>query len=118
MDPGGTILPRSFTITDVSELRWKFPAFTIGEAVSTTLLSSSPHAWRFHTSADYSKADLCTIPLYKYEEYSDASTKLRGKQQFDFSAMQTLGIQINLESNATAAGRNMESRGVRFDWTT
>lgn len=86
MDPGGTILPRSFTITDVSELRWKFPAFTIGEAVSTTLLSSSPHAWRFHTSADYSKADLCTIPLYKYEEYSDASTKLRGKQQFDFSA--------------------------------
>ena len=40
MDPGGTILPRSFTITDIGELRWKFPAFTIGEAVSTTLLSS------------------------------------------------------------------------------
>jgi 3-oxoacyl-[acyl-carrier-protein] synthase III len=86
MDPGGSILPRSFTITDIDELRWKFPAFTIGEAVSITLLSSSQHVWRFHTSADCSKADLCTIPLYKYEEYSDASAKLRGKQPFDFSA--------------------------------
>lgn len=86
MDLGGSILPRSFTITDIGELRWKFPAFTIGEAVSITLLSSSQHTWRFHASADCSKADLCTVPLWKYEEYSDASTRLQGKQPFDFSA--------------------------------
>src|SRR6266446_1374405 len=86
MDSGGIILPRSFTIADIDELRWKFPAFTVGEAVSTTLLSGSEQSLRFHLSADCSKADLCTIPLYKFAEYSDASAKLQGKQQFDFSA--------------------------------
>ncbi|HEY4423262.1 MAG TPA: 3-oxoacyl-[acyl-carrier-protein] synthase III C-terminal domain-containing protein [Pyrinomonadaceae bacterium] len=86
MDLGGTILPRSFTIADIDELRWKFPAFTVGEAVSTTLLSASEHSLRFHLSSDCSKADLCTIPLYKFAEYSDPSAKLQGKQQFDFSA--------------------------------
>ena len=85
MDLGGTILPRSFTIADIDELSWKFAAFTIGEAVSITLLSASEHSWRFHLSSDSSKADLCTIPLYKFEEYSEASAKLQGKQQFDFS---------------------------------
>jgi acyl-CoA:acyl-CoA alkyltransferase len=85
MDSGGTIVPRSFTIADIDELSWKFAAFTIGEAVSTTLLSASEQSWRFHLSSDASKADLCTIPLYKFEEYSEASTRLQGKQQFDFS---------------------------------
>jgi len=86
MDVGGTILPRSFTISDLDELRWKFPAFTLGEAVSTTLLTASEHSWRFHLSADCSQADLCTIPLYKFAEYSEPSPRLEGKQQFDFSA--------------------------------
>ncbi|HYX27154.1 MAG TPA: 3-oxoacyl-[acyl-carrier-protein] synthase III C-terminal domain-containing protein [Pyrinomonadaceae bacterium] len=86
MDLGGTILPRSFTIGDIDELRWKFPAFTLGEAVSITLLSTSENSFRFHVSSDSSKADLCTIPLYKFGEYSDPSVKLEGKQQFDFSA--------------------------------
>src|SRR6185503_17714990 len=86
MDLGGTILPRSFTIADSDELRWKFPAFTLGEAVSITLLSASEDSMRFHVSSDSSKADLCTIPLYKFAEYSEPSAKLRGKQPFDFSA--------------------------------
>jgi acyl-CoA:acyl-CoA alkyltransferase len=86
MDLGGTILPRSFTIADIDELRWKFPAFTLGEAVSVTLLSASEHSLQFHLSSDSSKADLCTIPLYKFAEYSEPSAKLEGKQPFDFSA--------------------------------
>ncbi len=86
MDLGGTILPRSFTIADIDELRWKFPAFTLGEAVSVTLLSASEHSLQFHLSSDSSKADLCTIPLYKFAEYSEPSAKLEGKQAFDFSA--------------------------------
>jgi 3-oxoacyl-[acyl-carrier-protein] synthase III len=86
MDLGGTILPRSFTIADIDELRWKFPAFTLGEAVSVTLLSASEHSLQFHLSSDSSKADLCTIPLYKFAEYSEPSARLEGKQPFDFSA--------------------------------
>jgi 3-oxoacyl-[acyl-carrier-protein] synthase III len=86
MDLGGIILPRSFTIADLDELRWKFPAFTLGEAVSITLLSASEHSLRFHMASDSSKADLCTIPLYKFAEYSEPSAKLQDKQQFDFSA--------------------------------
>jgi 3-oxoacyl-[acyl-carrier-protein] synthase III len=86
MDLGGIILPRSFTITDIDELRWKLAAFTVGEAVSTTLLSASGDSSRFLLSSDSSKADLCTIPLYKFAEYSEPSAKLQGKQQFEFSA--------------------------------
>lgn len=86
MDEGGIILPRSFTLLSARELRWKFPALTVGEAVSTTVLTRSEHTCKFHFLADSDKADLCTIPLYKFSEYSDDSKKLRNKQQFDFSA--------------------------------
>jgi 3-oxoacyl-[acyl-carrier-protein] synthase III len=86
MDEGGIILPRSFTLSSTRDLRWKFPALTVGEAVSTTLLTRSEHSCKFHFLADSDKADLCTIPLYKFSEYSDDSEKLRDKQQFDFSA--------------------------------
>lgn len=86
MDEGGIILPRGFTVTELSELRWRLPGFTVGEAVTATLVVPSANPWTFHFRADSARADLCTIPLYKFAEYSDASDKLRDKHQFDFSA--------------------------------
>lgn len=86
MDEGGVILPKGFTISALTELRWKLPALTVGEAVTATLLAPSEQAWTFHFLNDSAKADLCTIPLYKFAEYSDDSDKLRNKRQLEFSA--------------------------------
>jgi acyl-CoA:acyl-CoA alkyltransferase len=86
MDKNGTVFPKNFKINDVKELRWKFPAFTIGEAVSTTILCESENDWEFKFSSDANKADLCTIPLYKFLEYSDPSDKIDPKNHFVFSA--------------------------------
>jgi acyl-CoA:acyl-CoA alkyltransferase len=86
MDENGTVFPRNFIINNIGELKWKFPSFTIGEAVSTTILCKSENDWDFMFSSDSSKADLCTIPLYKFFEYSDPSEKIDPKNNFMFSA--------------------------------
>ena len=86
MDKGGIIFPKNFKIKNDKELAWKFPAFTIGEAVSTTLVNRSNNVWKFNHYSDSSKVDLCTIPLYKFREYSETSSKLKNKKQFVFSA--------------------------------
>ncbi|MEZ5082406.1 MAG: 3-oxoacyl-[acyl-carrier-protein] synthase III C-terminal domain-containing protein [Bacteroidales bacterium] len=86
MDTNGIIFPRNFCINKISELAWKFPSYTIGEAVTTTILVDSKEQWKFNFSSNSDKADLCTIPLYKYAEYSDNSINLDDKKQFDFSA--------------------------------
>lgn len=86
MDDGGVILPRGFTLSSLQELKWKLPALTVGEAVTATLLVPSDQSWTFHFRNDSSKADLCTIPLYKFAEYSDESDKLNDKRQLEFSA--------------------------------
>jgi 3-oxoacyl-[acyl-carrier-protein] synthase III len=86
MDKNGIIFPSNFKVRNIQELEWKFPAYTIGEAVSTTILQESSNDWTYIFESDATKADLCTIPLYKHQEYSDSSQKLESKFQFNFSA--------------------------------
>jgi 3-oxoacyl-[acyl-carrier-protein] synthase III len=86
MDYGGIIMPRNFTVKNLNELSWKFPSYTIGEGITTTLVINSPDKWEFWFDSDSKKVDLCTIPLYKFKEYSDSTSRLNEKEQFYFSA--------------------------------
>ena len=86
MDKNGIVFPGNFKVKDLNELKWKFPSYTIGEAVSTTILCRSNHKWSYVFSSDAKNVDLCTIPLYKYNEYSDFSEKIGSKNKFMFSA--------------------------------
>jgi acyl-CoA:acyl-CoA alkyltransferase len=70
MYPGGPGVPDLFRLREPAEIDWRFPAYTIGEAATATLLASDPfHEWEFHFSSRTDLADLCVIPEANYQDY-------------------------------------------------
>ncbi len=65
-------------------LRYTFPAFTIGEAASATVLSASERSWRFRFRSEPDRVALCTLPVRGHAEFSgiDAELALNGIDQF------------------------------------
>ncbi len=70
MYPGGPGVPDLFRLRDAAEIDWRFPAYTIGEAATATLLATDPaREWEFHFSSRTDLADLCVIPEKNYQGY-------------------------------------------------
>src|SRR6185503_10096838 len=66
-----------FRLTCMEQLAWTFPAFTIGEAATATILSPAPdRTWEFHFSSRPDLADLCTVPISGYEGYCRQSDRI------------------------------------------
>jgi acyl-CoA:acyl-CoA alkyltransferase len=57
-------------------LPYTFPAFTIGEAATATVLSASQDTWRFRFRSQPEHAALCTIPLEAHADFSGFDTNL------------------------------------------
>jgi len=68
--------PQVFTIGDRNRLAYTFPAYTIGEGATATLVRASDQPWRFDYQADPSAAALCNIPLQQYADFSAADERL------------------------------------------
>ena len=62
--------PELFQGVQPEKLRYTFPAFTIGEAATATVLVPSESPWNFHFRSDPSRAHLCAIPLTGHEDFS------------------------------------------------
>lgn len=90
MQVGGVCVPAAFTLRGSSEIDWKFPAYTVGEAVAATVLArDDAREWEFHFSSRPDLADLCTVPEPRYEGYC------------------TLGLKADSETlRSTRIGRN------------
>lgn len=86
MDKNGFVYPENFTIKNIEELDWKFPSLTIGEAASATILVKSKEYWNFFYKSNSDRVDLCTIPLFKYKDYSEETELLKNKASNTFSA--------------------------------
>ena len=69
-------VPEIFAIQALDRLAYTFPAFTIGEAASATVLVQSPAEWFFRFRSNTSLASLCTIPLTGYQEFSEPDPRL------------------------------------------
>lgn len=90
MDEEGAIFPQAFTIHSENELKWKFPSFTIGEAVTSTILTKNQSkTWKFIFDSKSEKADLCNVPLYKFKEYNYTSEKLGKSGNMKFTSFGT-----------------------------
>jgi 3-oxoacyl-[acyl-carrier-protein] synthase III len=63
-------LPQVLQIRAADQLRYMFPAFTIGEAASATVLTKSPDAWQFTFRARPELAHLCSIALPGFSEFA------------------------------------------------
>lgn len=57
---------RSFTR---ERIHYTFPAFTIGEAATATVLSKSPATWQFHFKSVPQAASFCTIPMAQFQQF-------------------------------------------------
>ncbi len=80
MYPGGPGVPDLFRLRDAGEIDACFPAYTIGEAATATLLVKDPtREWEFHFASRTDLADLCVIPERNYKGYCILG--LEGRQE-------------------------------------
>jgi 3-oxoacyl-[acyl-carrier-protein] synthase III len=65
-------------------LRYTFPAFTIGEAATATVVSASAGSWCFRFRSQPERASLCTLPLEAHADFSapDENLALNGVSRF------------------------------------
>lgn len=84
---GGPIFPKNFALKSAEELSYKLPSFSIGEAVTVTLLdneNSGNFKFSFISRPDLS--DLCTVSLPGWESFCESSEKIAltgGQYQFN-----------------------------------
>jgi 3-oxoacyl-[acyl-carrier-protein] synthase III len=70
MHPGGPGVPALFRLRDAGGIDACFPAYTIGEAATATVLvKDSTREWEFHFASRTDLADLCVIPENNYKGY-------------------------------------------------
>jgi len=81
---GGAVLPGCFAIGSEAELAWKFPAFTLGEAATATILVGEGAAWQYVHESHNQFADLCTVGFGASADYAGPSARLEssGTQEF------------------------------------
>jgi acyl-CoA:acyl-CoA alkyltransferase len=69
-------LPDLLKICSDEEIRYTFPALTIGEATTATVITASERHWNFHFRSAPASASLCSIPLPGYDEFCDPDHRL------------------------------------------
>jgi acyl-CoA:acyl-CoA alkyltransferase len=76
-------LPGIFEIRSVDQIKYTFPALTIGEAATATIVSQSGKHWDFRFRSAPALVSLCNLPLPGYEEFCqpDARVGLNGAHQ-------------------------------------
>jgi len=95
MRPNGSVIPECFTIAAEAELDWKFPAFTLGEAASASVLAGEGPEWRYFHESHAEFADLCTVNLGPPSDYAGPSSRFGSSETRGFRAYGAdLGRQI------------------------
>ena len=81
---GGAVMPGCFTIGSETELEWKFPAFTLGEAATASVLVGEGVDWQYVHESHNQFADLCTVGLGASADYAGPSARIEssGTQEF------------------------------------
>ncbi|MEM7254323.1 MAG: 3-oxoacyl-[acyl-carrier-protein] synthase III C-terminal domain-containing protein [Pseudomonadota bacterium] len=74
----------SWRIRELRALEHTFPMYTIGEAATATIVEASDVEWQFDYMSEPEHADLCTIPMPAFREFSEPSERigLNGPQTF------------------------------------
>lgn len=74
---GGPVFPSVFQLPNVEAIEWSFPAYTLGEAATATIVSYDPdREWEFYFKSRPDLADLCNVPLDGYEGYCKPSERI------------------------------------------
>lgn len=77
MTPGFGIYPELFRLSTLSELEWRFPAFTLGEAAVATVFGPDPeNVWEFSNTTRNDLFDLCSITTPWHKARPSTSPRL------------------------------------------
>jgi len=77
MRHGGRGNPGCFQLSSLEEVEWNFPAYTVGEATTATLLvRDDSRPWEFHFSSLADHSDLCSMPLDGFDRYCEPRPRL------------------------------------------
>jgi 3-oxoacyl-[acyl-carrier-protein] synthase III len=76
-------LPGIFGIRSSDQIKYTFPALTIGEAATATIVCKSSRHWQFRFRSAPALASLCNLPLPGYEQFCqpDIRVGLNGAHQ-------------------------------------
>ena len=70
---GGSLI-NNYTLNNDAEIEYSFPAFTVGEAATCTILSNdNSKNFKFNFSSKTSLSDSCVIPLPQYQKFCKSS---------------------------------------------
>ena len=70
----GPIFPKNFSLNSASELEFKYPSLTVGDAVTVTVLGKdTPGNFEFRFANHPELSDLCTIALAGWKSYCSSS---------------------------------------------
>lgn len=73
---GYAINPKLFSLDSADQIEWRFPAYTIGEAVTATILGPDPsNLWRHYNATRNDLFDLCTVTTPWTKATSDRMAK-------------------------------------------
>lgn len=68
--------PEIFKMRTDAEIAYTFPALTIGEAATATVVTWSPDAWKFRFRTRPQFASLCNLPLPGFRDFCLPDTKV------------------------------------------
>jgi 3-oxoacyl-[acyl-carrier-protein] synthase III len=107
MGGSDAVLPRVFQLKNREAIGWSFPAYTLGEAATATLLcAEAGYPWEFHFASRPDLAELCNIPLKHYQGYCDPSDKVARNGENHFTSF---GFELHrhARTEATAIFREL-----------
>jgi 3-oxoacyl-[acyl-carrier-protein] synthase III len=69
-------IPDALKVCTDEALKYTFPALTIGEAATATVVSASERPWTFRFRSRPEFASLCTLPLPGYQDFCDSEPSI------------------------------------------
>ncbi|MEV0544303.1 3-oxoacyl-[acyl-carrier-protein] synthase III C-terminal domain-containing protein [Nocardia salmonicida] len=105
---GGMVFPHLFTLSNQEALASIFPAYTLGEAATATVLSADDdEPWDFRFVSRPDLAPLCNVTLPGYEGFCEPSDKLAangvgyfssfGAEMHEVGMVEALGVFRSLD---------------------
>lgn len=82
----GKVVPECFRIADDAELDFKFPAFTLGEAATASVLLGEGRSWQYVHESHNEFADLCSVGLGPASDYAEPSSRFGSAETPGFRA--------------------------------
>lgn len=86
MTEGGAVYPGMYTLQREADLEWAFPALTIGEVATVTIVSGGGAEWDFRFASRPDLAELCTIPVAGFDRWVPPGSKAGAAGPYRFSS--------------------------------